>query len=497
MEDSPPDNILDDDAWPDPKDPTRRWGPAERNSKQNAEHATQLAVGKAKVAAIHAEVAQITAERKIKILKDNAGLAKKWIGTSYAPLIIVSKNGEPAPLLANAITILGHATEWKGSIGWNDFHRRIECIKQATDERQVAHGLWTDAHDAAATEWIQQAGVHVPMSTVRQAVATVAQKHAYNPLTEWLNTLEWDGTPRIDTWLLNICHADDNDYVRAVGAKFLIGAIARAYVPGCKQDTALVLEGLQGIRKSTTFEILAGDFFSDDMGDLHSKDAAMQSQAGWIIELAELSALTRSAAGSAGIEGIKAFLTRRTDRFRPPYGHNVIHAPRQSVFVGTVNPDGSGYLRDQENRRFWPVRTGNIDTHKLSIVRDQLWAEAITRYRENSQWWLTESENRAAQIEQESRRVVDEWQHIITRFTTEFPQGDNSGRIWWVPRSVRLETMTVSEILTDALNIPVARWTQNDQNRVARCLKSMGWIKRKMEYIPDSRFIDHKRSDDL
>jgi predicted P-loop ATPase len=158
---------------------------------------------------------------------------------------------------------------------------------------------------------------------------------------------------RLDSWALTYLGADDTPLNRAFGALWAISAIARIMQPGAKADHMLILEGPQGARKSTALKVLAGaDWFTDELAEIGSKDAAQQMRGVWIIEIAELDAI-----GRAEVSRIKAFLSRTVDRYRPPYGRYVIDVPRQCVFAGSVNPDT--YLRDETgNRRFWPVRCG-------------------------------------------------------------------------------------------------------------------------------------------
>ena len=219
--------------------------------------------------------------------------------------------------------------------------------------------------------------------TVSRSVGAVAREITVHPVRDHLGALAWDGVPRIETWACRYLGAEDTAFNRSVGALWLISAVARIFRPGVKADHMLVLEGPQGARKSTALKILAGeDWFTDELPDLGSKDAAMHMQGVWIIEIAELDAI-----GKAEVSRIKAFLTRTTDRFRPPYGRYTIEVPRQCVFAGTVNPDT--YLRDETgNRRFWPVRCGTIDIDALARDRDQLWAEAVARFRAGAIWWL-------------------------------------------------------------------------------------------------------------
>jgi len=171
-----------------------------------------------------------------------------------------------------------------------------------------------------------------------------------------------------------------------------------------------VLEGPQGIRKSTALRTLAGEYFTDELADLGSKDAAMQTRGVWIIELSELDSLSHSE-----VARIKAFMSRTTDRFRPPYGMRLVESPRQCVFAGTVNH--STYLRDETGgRRFWPVACGRIDADAVARDRDQLWAEAEAkaRFDAGSVWWMDTAELiQLASDQQVDRYEGDPWEEVI------------------------------------------------------------------------------------
>ena len=232
-----------------------------------------------------------------------------------------------------------------------------------------------------------------------------------------------------------------------------IAAVARIMVPGCKHDHMPILEGEQDKGKSTAISLLFSPWFTDDLADLGTKDAAMQVRGAWGVEVAELAAMTRSE-----IERVKAFITRRTDRFRPPYGRHIIEVPRQSVFVGSTNADT--YLKDETGgRRFWPIRCGAINLKAIERDKDQLWAEAVSLFNANVPWWLTGAEDiRRAQEEQADRYQEDEWQTSIANYLDD--RSDTS----------------ISEIFLEALQMPEkSKWGQSEQNRVARCLRHLGW----------------------
>ena len=233
---------------------------------------------------------------------------------------------------------------------------------------------------------------------------------------------------------------------------WLISAVARVYAPGCKVDHMLVLEGPQGIGKSRALRILAGDeYFCDSMPDIHSKDASLQTFGAWVIEWAELDAMNRAEATA-----VKDFITRQFEELRLPYGKRTVKVPRQCVFAGTTNTDG--YLKDETgNRRFWPVVCGKIDCNRLAEDRDQIWAEAVARYKGGERWWPEGADLIADLAAEQSARVeVDPWQSEIDSYVV--------GR-----GSVRAEDILLH------LGIEKQNWDRIKRLRVGRCLRAAGF----------------------
>ena len=228
--------------------------------------------------------------------------------------------------------------------------------------------------------------------------------------------------------------------------------------------------------------ILAAPWFSDELSDVGSKDAAMQIKGVWIIELAELDTLSRSETGA-----IKAYMSRSTDHFRPPYSKHVIDSPRQCIFVGTVNH--SSYLRDETGgRRFWPIKCGRIDLDALARDRDQLWAEAVHLYQSGVHWWLdTQHLNVLAAVEQAARYDGDAWEEIVAPWLKQpTVRSDRDGHPF-DPFTSTTASVTVSEILTDCIGKRQDQWTQQDKNRIARILQALNWERYKAR-IDGGRF---------
>lgn len=356
----------------------------------------------------------------------------------------------------NALILFEHHPEVAPSIAFNVFANQAVAVAALPwDDRGLAYPRQLSEEDAIRGQgWLERQGVYkLSAATAWTALVAASRRRRFNPLVDWLQSLEWDGNPRIDRWLSYYLGAELSPYVESISAKFLISAVARAFRPGCKVDTMPVLEGPQGIKKSTALRTLFGDeYYSDELADFGSKDAALQMQGKWCIEVAELATLSR-----ADVKRVKEVLSRQVDRFRAPYDRTVAEHPRQCVFAGTTNPV-DGYFKDPTGgRRFWPVACGVIDTDALANDRSQLWAEAVKRYEDKAIWWLQGDEIPAAKEEQEARQESDPWDDVIEEFLI--------GQI----------EITTPEILTGPLKMGVEKLNKADQSRVANILKRLGW----------------------
>jgi predicted P-loop ATPase len=396
-------------------------------------------------------------------------LSAKNPGFAAVVGLILKENGEPRGLVANVLMVMRGHEEWDGVLGFNEFTGTIVARKPPPFAPAVCvaqDAPWTDQDDIRTTEWMQHRGINVTPAVVFQAVEVIARENSFHPVREYLEGLVWDGVPRLDGWLTAHLGVPDTLYSKAVGLRWPISAVARIFDPGCKADCMLVLEGQQGIGKSTALKVLGGPWFTDRLSDLSSKDSAMEVQGAWIVEMAELDSISRAA-----VSATKAFLSRTFDRYRPPYGRRLVKHERQCVFAGTVNVEG-GYLRDATGaRRFWPVTCGRVDIDALKRDRDQLWAEAVVRFVGGDAWWLNTPELEVlAAAEQAQRYAGDPWEGPIGDYLAGRPStssGDGANR----PR----DDVSVTEILQFALSRERGSWTQSDQNRVVRILASLGF----------------------
>jgi predicted P-loop ATPase len=379
----------------------------------------------------------------------------------WTKFLRTDKQGEPKPLLINAALALREAPEWQGVLAYNDFAKRTELMRpppwdaaQHLDVSTWVSRIWTAHDDLQANEWLQQHGINVSLNVAEIAVELVASERPFHPVLNYLDNVKWDGTPRLDDWMSDYLGVVPSDYVRAVARCTLIGAVARVRDPGSKVDNMPIFEGLQGIGKSSMAHTMFEPWFTDELADFGSKDAGMQMQGVWAIEVSELDAMSRADASK-----VKAFISRRVDRFRPSYGHRVGEYPRQNVFWGTTN--STGYLKDETGaRRSWPIECTKLNLAGLKEARDQLWAEADQLYVNGVAWWLVNPNvAKVAEEEQAERYAEDVWTDQVMEFITP------------------LRSTTIADILVDAVHVEIARQGQVEMNRVARILHANGWEK--------------------
>jgi predicted P-loop ATPase len=310
-------------------------------------------------------------------------------------LIVTKATNIPKAVVANALIALRQAPEWHGVLAYDEFALVTKLMRPPPwlkhQDKSWEPKQWTDRDDVLTADWLQHQDISVATSIAAEAVETVAKDAAFHPIMDYLTDLEWDGRKRIESFAARYLGAEAKPYHDAVSRCLFIAGVARIMRPGCKADYVPIFEGVQDKGKSTAIELLFSPWFSDDLAELGSKDAAMQVRVAWGIEIPELASMNR-----ADIDKVKAFITRKVDRFRPSYGRRVIEVPRQSIFVGSTNADA--YLKDETGgRRFWPIRcTGKINLDAIARDRDQLWAEAVALYKARTPWWFTDSETISA-----------------------------------------------------------------------------------------------------
>lgn len=325
--------------------------------------------------------------------------------TWLAELGVNRKTGEADSTITNAALILRNDPRLRGAFAINQFSMRPVVRRDLPWRRAKDGDLWEDADDANLLLYMEQTWRLVGENKIRNAWTVVANENAYHPVREYLDGLCWDGTERLDTLLVRYMGAEDTPYTRAVTRKWMTAAVKRMYQPGCKFDAMLVLVGAQGIGKSRLAAILSRGWFTDSLTCMDGKEAYEAIRGSWIIEVAELAAARRSEQ-----EAQKKFISSQVDTYRPAYGRNVVSLPRQCVFYGSTN-DMEPLKDDTGARRYWPVLCAGVNHGQhigLEEEVDQLWAEAVVRYRAGETLWLDDQAvAEEAQATQEMMTVQD------------------------------------------------------------------------------------------
>jgi predicted P-loop ATPase len=285
---------------------------------------------------------------------------------------------------------------------------------------------------------------------VRGGLEAYCVDHRRNMAQEWLHSLSWDGTPRLNVMLPIAFGTEDDDYHAAVGRCFMVGMCSRILNPGCQMDNMLVLEGPESTFKSTALKILGGDWFAEAHYPVTHTDFYQCLQGKMLVELSEMASLERTS-----VEKIKACISRRTDNYRRSYGMLAGDYPRQCVFTASTNRDDWNHS-DTGARRFWRVKVGQINTQWLIDYREQLFAEAAHRAKMGECYWDVPLDKQKALMA--DAREYDTWEPRVLAYI--------GARDW----------STIDSILENALNTPVELQTKENIARVRRILKTNNYF---------------------
>ena len=377
----------------------------------SADEATRRQLAEERHAQAVEEFSDLDAEGEQKAVGENA---------NWQEGLDIDRHGKVKDTLGNLALILRNDPRLK-DIAYN-IHRSGIDIRRDAEGRttlpwaQLKPG-WNESDLGSIQIYLERVyGLYTP-SKLKGILLAIAAERSYHPIRDYLEALpEWDGVPRVETLFIDYLGSPDTLYIRAIARKMMVAAVARIYEPGVKFDSVVVLNGPQGMGKSSFFAKLGGKWFSDSLtiSDMKDKAAPEKLQGYWILELGELAGLKKM-----DVETVKAFITRQDDKFRHSYGYSVEDHPRQCIIVGSTN-NGDGFLRDVTgNRRFWPVTCTTNSPHRpweVESIVPQLWAEAQVLYRTGEQLYLSPEEEKQAGMEQTAALESDVREGMIAEY---------------------------------------------------------------------------------
>jgi len=352
----------------------------------------------------------------------------------------------------NLVTILRHDRRQRGRFTYDSFSEVLELDREPVG----------DVHILQLMEWMGSVyGIHPARDKLSDAARQVCNENTRHAVQDYLNGLEWDGIPRIQDllWKYMGCKNTADGLSQVYGRKWLVSVVARAMRPGCKVDTMLILNGPQGARKSSGFRALAGDdWFSDSPISMGTDDAAQALQGTLILELAELDSFRHK-----DMTTVKAFTAAQSDRFRRRYDRFWTDRPRQSVMVGTSNDPA--FLGDATgSRRFWVRRVVRpVDLAAIERDRDQLFAEAVHRFKAGEEWWLDDDEDARRSDDNEDYAIEQPWGQDLLSAADAAVQG---GLLFHLP-----------EMMAQVLDVKVGDVRRGDLMEAGRVLGAAGFEK--------------------
>lgn len=429
----------------------------------------------------------------VEALKCKPLEAVAWIGREFgfdltAPAFLPDEDweknlsrtlhGKVESTNANVVLILDRHPELAGRLAFDELLRSVVCVGKFSLADVELKGAWQDVYTSALAVWLSKHyGIEVGILRLHELVVVSAMKHKFHPVQDYLRSAKAKADPsqgyisRCVAELQIVTTPETQDYVYAVVRKTLIAAVARAFEPGCKVDTMLVLEGEQGVGKSRALRALMpiGAWYKDDLTHVGKGDEPKKQLAGkWLVEVAELDAMRKSE-----VDAWKAFASTSIDNYRPSYGRVSGDQPRTCIFVGTVNR--STYLRDETGpRRFWPVQTAATRNNKINVAwieqhRDQIWAEAVLAYEAGEKWYLDDQLEDVAAEEAGLRFDSDPWEPTIREYLANATVPGGGGAVALKPY------VTAEEVMLRCLQIPVGAQEHGVKNRVCAVLRHLGW----------------------
>jgi len=356
------------------------------------------------------------------------------------------KNPQPIMNSDNVLKLFTGVDYFKDTFWYDDFHKRLFARRGDKVE------LWDDVDTIMAMTKLQReyGFLRVNKSTVHDALVEYAFSNVKNEALEFIKSVAWDGVSRIDRFFIDAFKSEDNEYNIAVSRNMWLSIAARIKWPGCKVDNMVILEGKQGMFKSTALMELGGKFYGKTSGVVGTKDFYLSLQGRIIVEMGELASMSKSE-----VNIVKDMLSTPVDMFRPPYDRHDKPFPRTCIFVGTTNDNE--YLHDVTGaRRFWPVKVNEGELSYIKKFRMQFFAEAMARIERGEEWWHVPKA--MAEAEQEARRVSDAWETVIEQWLDK-RQGD----------------IIMQDIGVNCLGIEVGRLDRSVQLRIGKILRVLGW----------------------
>ena len=379
--------------------------------------------------------------------------------------------------------------DWAGVLLFDAFRDRVVAVDPPMKMDAESPSGLSDNDVQLVRAWFEFHGKKLNAQDVRAAIETVARRRAFNPIQDYLKSLVWDQTARLDRVLPEYFQSPDGPYEHAVGPRWFISLIARAMEPGCQSDCTLILEGDPGIKKTSAFRALMPDpsWYAESSTGVDSKDFYENLRGVWLMSFDELDSLSRGS-----LTKVKTMLTATRDRYRKSYGHYSDDYPRACGFCGNTNAEQ--YINDSTGglgRRIWPVKVlREINTSRIEAARDQLWAEAFARWKSKEPWHVNTTELRAlCEDEQEARLEIDGWEEVIIRWLND-PTKCSRTPVTPEPNSVfkgvqpfdASQGVTTADVLEHAIGKLKGQWSPGDPVRIGRILRRIGLKRRQFRH---------------